>query len=40
MFISVQTVETHLKRIFKKLDAASRSQVVRYVLEQRPGRDG
>jgi DNA-binding CsgD family transcriptional regulator len=34
MFVTVQTVETHLKKIFRKLGATSRSQVVREVLHR------
>lgn len=36
LFISVRTAATHVKRILSKLGLRSRTQVARWVLDQRP----
>ncbi|GAB3900550.1 hypothetical protein GCM10027612_62390 [Microbispora bryophytorum subsp. camponoti] len=39
MFLSPHTVSTHLRRIFAKLDIASRAELARIFAEERPDRD-
>ncbi|MGW4640972.1 helix-turn-helix domain-containing protein [Sphaerisporangium sp. NPDC004334] len=40
MFLSPHTVSTHLRRIFAKLDIASRAELARICAEKKQGRPG
>ncbi|WP_030505173.1 helix-turn-helix transcriptional regulator [Microbispora rosea] len=40
MFLSPHTISAHLRRIFTKLDIASRAELARIFAEERPDRDG
>jgi DNA-binding CsgD family transcriptional regulator len=40
MYVSVHTVASHLKQIFRKLGIGSRVELARLVAEQQPGAEG